>query len=773
MQKVVSVLLGLAAVAALAAAAGATTGGAVATAASACRTGQITPAYAGSVRRALTAGKDVWGDAMLGSPAGPTYKGAARRLKPLLLAAGPRRRLLTDSGVYYIPFGWPTQFGAQSVALHVADGSAVLANRTSGPKLTVAVGIHARERYGSCLSRLPTPQLADGYLPILDTKYVDAGGVRYRQESFAVVLPELRSLVSFVRLSADATRSDHTVWLRFTPSTRGLRMSDDGSLLRGRMPFLFASEGANFDGSSLLYQVPAGTGATVYVAWPIQPAAAEPFVLDEGSYARARDAVAAFWSARLASGATFEVPEQRVQNAAQNLLIQNLTLAWRYSVGDRYNTKLSTPEAIDGAGVMGEYGFRELNQAILDASFWRRLRLTTNWRIGEQLLGSARYWTLFHDSPYLEARTPRLVRYVAHVRRQLLGRSRSLLRRERYSSDVYADVFGLHAQAVVWDGLRAMRSVWARTGHPELAARAGAVASRLESGLRHALGRSVRRLDDGSLFVPIQLFDGEVPYKRLTTDRLGSYWNLVVPYALASGILPPRSAGANGVLKYMLAHGSRILGLVRADAFTLYRHQRFPKSGTDQVYGLNVSRFLADNDRPDQLVLSLYGQLAAGMTRGTYISGEAATVAPLRGEYYRRMFLPPNSGSNSAFLETLRLMLVHERRGGDGAARGLELAFATPRAWLKPGRQIVVDGAPTSFGALSYSLSATEQSVHAELEVPADGHLRTVKLRLRLPRGERLKSVLIDGRRHTRFDPATGTIDLSGRTGSVSLEARY
>ena len=110
----------------------------------------------------------------------------------------------------------------------------------------------------------------------------------------------------------------------------------------------------------------------------------------------------------------------------------------------------------------------------------------------------------------------------------------------------------------------------------------------------------------------------------------------------------------------MLRHGSRLLGLVRAGAYSLYGKPTYPVSGTDQVYGLNVARFLADNDRPDQLVLSLYGMLGASMTPNTFVSGEAATVAPLRGASYRSMYMPPNTASNSAFLETLRLMLVHE-----------------------------------------------------------------------------------------------------------------
>ncbi|MFL6019878.1 MAG: hypothetical protein ACJ74A_01950, partial [Gaiellaceae bacterium] len=252
-----------------------------------------------------------------------------------------------------------------------------------------------------------------------------------------------------------------------------------------------------------------------------------------------------------------------------------------------------------------------------------------------------------------------------------------------------------------------------------------------------------------------------------------SYWNLVMPYALASGIFPADGARARGVLRYLGAHGSRLLGLVRAGAYTIYGLSGSTKSGTDQVYGLNLARFLADNDRPDLLVLSLYGQLAAGMTHGTFVSGEAATVSPLRGAYYRAMFRPPNSATNSAFLETLRLMLVHEVRGPSGAARGLELAFATPRSWLQTGKQIAVRDAPTSFGRLSYTVTAKAGVIDAWVEVPESGSLQTLKLRLRLPRGLRLAHVDVEGQSSSRFDAKTGTIDLTGLTGNVFVEAGY
>ena len=91
------------------------------------------------------------------------------------------------------------------VQLHVADGSQIVSRRVDGSKLTVFVGAHGKERYGSCLSRLETPRLLQGYLPVLETAYTDAHGNRYRQESFAARVPQTKALVSFVRLSVEPT----------------------------------------------------------------------------------------------------------------------------------------------------------------------------------------------------------------------------------------------------------------------------------------------------------------------------------------------------------------------------------------------------------------------------------------------------------------------------------------------------------------------------------------------------------------------------------------
>ena len=200
----------------------------------------------------------------------------------------------------------------------------------------------------------------------------------------------------------------------------------------------------------------------------------------------------------------------------------------------------------------------------------------------------------------------------------------------------------------------------------------------------------------------MSLDSGETPYDTVTESRAGSYWNLVAPYALASGLFRPRSVQARGALRYVLSHGSRLLGMVRASAFSLYGPGANPAiSGSDQVYGVNMSRFLAEQDQSGQLVLSLYGQLAAGMTPNTFVAGEAASVAPLDGLRFRAMYLPPNATANDSFLETLRLMLVED------PASGLRLAFATPRGWLGAGKRIEVTAAPTRFGPVSYTPAAS------------------------------------------------------------------
>jgi hypothetical protein len=739
-----------------------------------CPTGVLPRSYTERIAGAVASGRDVWGEAELRAPGGPSLSAARRYLRPLLFAGhvpGRRTVSLTDSGVYYLPFAVPESAAAPGqVALHLADGSEIVAGSVDGRRLRIGVGAAGAERFGSCLARLSTPSLYGGYLPVLETRYRDVAGASYRQESFAARVPQTGSLVSFVRIAADARRASKAVEIRFTVSDPGLRTSG-GRLVRGGDAVLLYGSGAHAVASSVVYEIPRGSTRTVYVAWLYTPASVRPLSLDAAAYLEARARLVDYWQGRLSSGASLEVPEKQVTDAERATLIQNLVMGWRYSIGNPYQ-EFEYPESLDGASVMGEYGFGETERTTLDASLAHRPSLYPDWEMGSNLLTVSGYVRLFRDRAFLAAATPTLRGYVARLATQLDESRYGMLKQERWASDLTERAYALDNQAVVWQGLRAIAGVWANTQSPALAQRARTLAHRLGAGLQTAIRNSQRLLPDRSLYLPVRLYTDEQAPGYVLKNRAGSYWNLVVPYVLASGLLPPDSPQATAVLRYLERHGSLLLGQVRVNGYSLASGAQVP-AGTDDVYLLDLARFLADNHQAGRLDVALYGQLATGMTPGTYVSGETATITPTGGRVDRSMYLPPNSVANAAFLETLRLTLIHQLTRSDGTPDGLELAYATPRSWLAPGRTITVHNAPTSFGRLSYSITAQAQRVRVTLLVPPGSNLHILRLRLRLPGGQPITHVELNGTPCRRGDRATDTIDLSGDHGPLNLTANF
>jgi hypothetical protein len=731
----------------------------------------VTAAYAASVEAAAASGRDLWGARLLHGRGGPTYAAAQRFLSPLTQALQWRGRPLTASGWYYLPLSFPfTPYGSTVFALHVADGSEIITRRVGGPSLQLYVG-SGRERYGSCAGRLAPPRLLDGYLPVLETAYTDEAGVRYRQESFvgrAYGTFGARSVISFVRLSVDARGSSRGATVRLVPWRRLAHTAPDRLALGGATR-LIVGDGAEFVDGVVRYRVPAGSAQTIYAEWLNAPSVARYVHADAQTYDQARTTVVRFWQSRLAAGATFDVPEPAVEDAERGILTQLIAYGWRYSVGNPYE-ELSYAESLDAAEVAAEYGYAPVARSILEFSL-KRMRVRP-WRFtafrGAHILSTAAlYYRLTRDHAFLRAETPALAGLVARIARRQVrsGPARGRLLPEPLSTDLeYRDVDSVSGQIEAVEGLRAIERAWSSAGYVADAARARALAASLDRALRPAVDRATVRLRDGSVFVPDQLSTRQRPFTRLTASRDGSYWNLVMPYAFESGWFPPHSRESRSILRYLLRHGSRLLGVPRTYARTVYGDT--PGTGLAQVYGLGTSRFLADNDQPGQLVLTLYGMLAAGMTQGTYVSGEAVSVLPVDRSYERAMFMPPNSGANASFLGTLRELLVHERRGPLGAPKGLDLAFSTPRAWLAEGHEIVVRGAPTSFGRLTFSLVRRRSEIAARLVLPAHSHAR---LRLRVPVGERVVRVWV-GSARVPVDRA-GTIDLGARHGAVEVRA--
>ena len=272
-------------------------------------------------------------------------------------------------------------------------------------------------------------------------------------------------------------------------------------------------------------------------------------------------------------------------DAELGVLVQQIALGWRYSAGNHYE-ELSFAEALDAAEVMAGYGYADVAKGILRVTLRALPKRFTNWRAGEQFAASARYYRLYRDRRLLEEETPALARFVrCSAARSSTGRPRAAGARALQHGHRAAAVYGVHGQAAVREGLFAMSRVWAQTGHPRLAARSRVLALRLDASLRRAVRRSMKRMPDGSLFVPVALLDKHAPFDRLAASREGSYWNLVMPYALASGFFAPHSAEARRLLRYLLGHGSRLLGVVRAKAESLYGNRRTRSPGSTRSTG--------------------------------------------------------------------------------------------------------------------------------------------------------------------------------------------
>ncbi|CAN7748012.1 hypothetical protein [Paenibacillus sp. LjRoot56] len=759
--------------------------------------------YKNRIVDALTTTQDVYGQQILAKPEGSTYDNVKDFFTPIMYAIAPAAQggFLTDTGVYYIPFGQPQQPTERGdLALTVADGSQIFSNKADNLSLStrIFVGASGEEQFGSCLANLSTPALYKGYLPILQLQYRDHDGIEYQEESLATNLPGTVTVASYIKITAKRGhgKTDHKPTnIRFQVCSN-CNLHQEGNQLiddQGRT-YLYFSPGATFSNSDLVYNLDKlnnGIGDSVYIVRPVTPIANAPALqADKSGQEQARDDSTTYWENRLSEGKIFQVPESNIMDAQRNLLIQDLLMNWRYSLGNAYEA-FYQPESSTTMGTLGRYGFTNVyKQALQDLLPKSKGVTRRNWEIGEKLSYAADYYRLTGDSSLIIENLDAYKAYAIDLATQHAVDTNHLLERQQYSSDVPNKVYGLHQIGTALFGLQNMVSVWRELGQTDLANQYGPIADDLRDWFDKAIKQSSTLMSDGSLFTQAMLLDKEDPYDHLPVTVLGSYWNLVAHYGFAAQVYTPGTPEAKATLQYLYNHGSRLMGLLKVR-----------DGAINNVYEAEHIKFLADNDQPDQMVLSLYNQLAHGMTRNTFITGEAANVGPLASkwpkqfgicakdpcpppsfdagwgsnEYYRGMYLSPNTANNGFFLRLLRLMLINEVTNNKGEPQSLQLGFSTPRGWLEKDKKIQVKDAPTLFGPVSYTITSKidHNQVMADMDIPSQKPIGNLQLRLRVPANKQLIDVKINGQTYTKFNANNETIDLTGLTGKLSIRADY
>ena len=175
------------------------------------------------------------------------------------------------------------------------------------------------------------------------------------------------------------------------------------------------------------------------------------------------------------------------------------------------------------------------------------------------------------------------------------------------------------------------------------------------------------------------------------TDTIG----IIASPLLETGVLDGNDAKANLVRTALRKRGGLIAGVCRFHDMA------------DHAYTYGYWMNCLERDEIEPVILGLYGSLAYGMSRDTFPAVEC-TKDSNRGKLL---------DTPAHLLEYATIASAAEYAGARGRTDTL-VGESIPRDW-QAGKRIGVDDAPTTFGSVTYSITAnTNGSMRVELTPP-------------------------------------------------------
>jgi hypothetical protein len=719
-----------------------------------------------SLKEAIESKTDVYGDAALQQPNGPSYEFFSKLIPPL-------HYVNTDFKHYPIVLSAPN---AMKKARLISNGSGLnlRANTRSWKEFPAPVMFRVgndESPFGDFLQRLDGPRFLQGYLPIVELTYQHGDG-SYTQETFASTDPVYAgNAVCLTEFSFGAGKSERgekgRLVLRI--DTRDTVKEDKGRLLndKGLVLLWFDKHWTWDNGRHALVGVFKDKEKAVAAITTAAMPAATPSPIDDDGYAAQRKQCVETWQAILQQGMNVEVPEPYVNNAWRSMVIANFSMinsnSIHYSAGNQYD-QLYEQEGSEAALAMMLWGYEnDMKRLIVPLLDFTRKGLEFH-QAGHKLDDVCRYYWQTRDVEFVKSLRPG---WQKEVDRLANGRetTNGLFPREQYCGDIATPVFSMNSNAKGWRALRDTAALLEALGDRQEATHLRDVSKDFHKAIMEAVDKSVHK-GVNPIFIPNALLGEEEPYDFIPATKMGGYWSLMANTFIGSEVFGQNSELETGMVEYFQQHGGLFMGLTRSRPWPGFW---VSTANLNPLYGLRYVRTVLRRDEPERGLVSFYGMLAAGLSRDTFTCGEGCAIEPV-DEWGRQYYCPPNSAGNAFWLQTFRRMLLQDwDLDEDGEPETLRLLFATSRRWLEDGKVIKVERAPTAFGLVSLRVESklSQGQVVAEVDLPQRQLPKKTLLRIRLPEGWTLASAQA-GKQPLHPDNQ-GTVDISSLRGRSTI----
>lgn len=732
-----------------------------------------------TAEEAQAAKRDVWGEAAIAQPNGPSYEFFEKLLPP------PR---YVDADFKYYPIALSAP-NAPVKAHLISNGSGVNLWGISHNWAEHPAAFHFRlgpdqYQFGGQLQRLEQPTCAEGYLPIFEIRYQHAYPVDneawlpLNQKTNANIAPEIYKLESFAPV--DKASAEHGIaFVKFSlaQGTKGMVtvVIDARHPLKFNKGVLTDDKGRtlawfdkNWKGSANRIEAHFDRNQTVTLAIATKPVEGDAAIqMSPERYAKDRETCAQTWREILGQGMNVETPEPVVNNAWRHLLCQNYELIngdkMKYSTGNSYDG-LYEAEGSDAALSFLVWGHEDDMRRLMGPLFDFTRKGLEYHQAGFKLNDICRYYWQTRDAAIFKDYEARWRKEADRLDKHRTG-AHGLFPEEQYCGDVHTRCQSLNVNSKAWRGLRDLGATLNEIGNSE-GDHYLQVANEFRPKVLEAIRASAIH-ETTPPFVPIALYTNEGPHDPITQVRIGGYWNIIVGYTIASGLFPVGSPEENWIPNYQENYGGLVMGMIRAGGPTV----RFWNSNfkINPLYGTRYALDTLRRDDVDRALVSFYGMLAQGFTRNTFNCGEVQCLTPI-DEGGRMLSLPPNSAANAHLLSMLRYMLVQDYdQSDDGKPDTLRLCFATPKRWMEDGKTLNIDRAPTTFGPVAVKMQShiNQGNVTAEVVLPERNAPEKILMRARVPDGFKTVSAEVEGKTLKADDK--GTVDLTGLKGKHTI----